>query len=49
MGVIGSYLALDRVAMLLAQPSGDRNQKQSKRVDGPAHPQRHSNGHIRWG
>ena len=26
---------IDRVALLLAQPSGDRNQQQSKRVEGP--------------
>jgi hypothetical protein len=28
---------IDRVALLLAQPSGDRNQQQSKRVKGSAH------------
>jgi len=28
---------IDRVALLLTQPSGDRNQQQSKRVEGAAH------------
>ena len=28
---------IDRIALLLTQPSGDRNQQQSKRVEGPAH------------
>ncbi len=28
---------VDRVAVLLPQPAGDRNQQQSKRVKGPAH------------
>jgi hypothetical protein len=28
---------VDRVALLLTQPSGDRNQQQSKRVEGAAH------------
>jgi hypothetical protein len=28
---------IDRVALLLAQPTGDGNEQQSKRVEGPAH------------
>ena len=28
---------IDRVALLLAQPTGDRNQQESERVEGPAH------------
>jgi hypothetical protein len=28
---------IDRVVLLLAQPTGDRNQQESKWVEGPAH------------
>jgi hypothetical protein len=31
----GSYSSIDRIQLLLAQPSDDRNQQQSNRVDTP--------------